>query len=666
MVWPFPNEIWLDIFHGLAEGGEYDTLERCRVVCREFKPMAWECLAYGMTFNDIRDVERIKVDASGGRLRSWGGPKDVSIEGGNGEDGRRPIPHLATFASRFAGRWPRVEELLIHSAVWRARDLDLDAVVRDLAAFAITHLRLVDVTFPSILTLGRLLCALPRLKYLLLDDVQFTQHPLDAGAISRFHLLPHPQLETLYLDHGHYSTKLRPSFVELIDLMVAVSNRRCLIPPPNLAQASPWSAVRRLTLGHVTFPSVTTFACLLCALPSLESIELPESYAFVKHGFDPRSVPVHPGLPSHLADVDLGNNFLLRSDPCSVADLVDFLIASGLSEKLRRITARLFSSPRAKAACDAALDRLVKHSQSLRHLLLHASSDADVRVHVDHSAAPYLDVSNNTCLERLYLTVEVDHENISHPCTPAVEILSQVTSAHISSIALHFWLRNDTGAGLDIDLGKLMDGLPQLDAIFSRPIFDDLTDVIIHISTLRGSNVRDKELAYDLRLCLPTLDARSILGIELNNVNLSRSAVHWDEETCGWRSHRIKSVSAQDAVVSHAGAGADDDRRTNNATSVTIPHDDSDVASETSQPVWVPPAVYADAETPSSSNPTDAQVPANSACDDELVLQNATAGSVTSVDRFAPDDHGDKLSAEPETLVSERSPLSVLTEAHLA
>lgn len=116
--------------------------------------------------------------------------------------------------------------------------------------------------------------------------------------------------------------------------------------------------------------------------------------------------------------------------------------------------------------------------------------------------------------------------------------------------------------------------------------------------------------------------------------------MHWDEETCGWRSHRIKSVSAQDAVVSHAGAGADDDRRTNNATSVTIPHDDSDVASETSQPVWVPPAVYADAETPSSSNPTDAQVPANSACDDELVLQNATAGSVTSVDRFAPDDHG--------------------------
>lgn len=137
--------------------------------------------------------------------------------------------------------------------------------------------------------------------------------------------------------------------------------------------------------------------------------------------------------------------------------------------------------------------------------------------------APYFDVSGNPCLERLDLAVDVDRENLSHPCAPVVEILSQVTSAHLSRIQVDFQPVDPLGVKLDVYLRKLMDGLPQLDAIFSRPIFDDLTDVIIHISTLRGSNVRDKELAYDLRLCLPTLDARSILGCVSSH--LARSTI---------------------------------------------------------------------------------------------------------------------------------------------
>ncbi|EED77968.1 predicted protein [Postia placenta Mad-698-R] len=651
MVSPFPNEIWLDIFHGLAKEGEYDVLERCRVACKGFEPMARECLEESMRFENVEEARRIKVDVSGGGLRRWGGPVSVYIEGADWKDGRGPIPHLATFASRFAGRWTRVKNLWIYNAVWRARDLNLDTIVRDLTAFAITRLCLSNVTLPSILTIGRLVCALPRLEMLSLGDVQFTQHPLDAFTISRFHLLPHTQLEILHLDNGGNDAKLRPSFVELVDLMAAVSNRKCLVPPPNFAQASPWSAVRRLILGHVTSPSVTSFARLLCALPSLESIDLRESYAFVKHGFDPRSVPVHPGLLSHLVNVDLAYDFLLRSDPFSVADLVDFFIASGLSENLRRIIAYLSSSPRATTACDAALERLVKHSKSLRHLFLRASPDADVRVHVDHSAAPYFDVSNNTCLEPLHLTVEVDHENISHPCALVVAILSQVTSTHISRIDLAFQPRYYPGPRLDVDVGRLMDGLPQLDSVLSRPIFSNLTDVIVHIMTLDGPSARDAESVRDLRLCLPMLDARGILGFMLNNV---KSGLHQDMETGEWRSHKIERVSAQDAGVTNAGAGADDDRRTDNATTVTIPHDDSDVVSGTSQPVWVPSAVYADAQTPSLLNYTDAQVPAELACNDEFLLQTATVGLGASVDKIVPDDNGvdDKLSAEPGTLES--------------
>ncbi|KAF9802219.1 hypothetical protein IEO21_09939 [Rhodonia placenta] len=350
------------------------------------------------------------MDASGGEMRRWGGPLRVYIDGENGGDGHRPIPHLATFASRLAGRWTCIMDLVITGAVCRARDLDLDAVFRDLAAFSITNLYLIDVIFPSILTLGRLVCALPSLKVLCLWNVQFAQHPRDASNISHFRLLPRTQLDTLVLGHRSDDTELRPSFVEL---------------------ASPWSAVRALQLGNVMFPSVTTFARLLCALPALESLELHGSCTFVKHGFDLRSVPTDLGLPSQLADVDFGRH----SEPRSVAALVDFFISTGLTHKLRRITCFMSPILWVTTKSDAVLDRLIKYSAQSLH-----------------------------------------HRSLQH-----------------------------------VELGKVLDGLPQLDAIFSRPIFNNLTDVHVHIRTPDGSYVRDEELAHDLRLCLPMLDARGIL-----------------------------------------------------------------------------------------------------------------------------------------------------------
>ncbi|OSX65967.1 hypothetical protein POSPLADRAFT_1052627 [Postia placenta MAD-698-R-SB12] len=160
MVLPFSNEIWLDIFHGLAKEGEYDALERCRAVCREFRPMAEECLLGAMSFISTEEVERIRLQVPGCEMRRWRGPQTVGINGGNWNDGHRPIPHLATFASRFGGRWPAVEMLWISNAMWQAADLDADAVFRDLARFPITVLFLYDIIFPTILTLGRLLDAI--------------------------------------------------------------------------------------------------------------------------------------------------------------------------------------------------------------------------------------------------------------------------------------------------------------------------------------------------------------------------------------------------------------------------------------------------------------------------------------------------------------------------
>ncbi|EED85473.1 predicted protein [Postia placenta Mad-698-R] len=568
MVKPFPNEIWLDIFKGLAKEGEYDTLERCRVVCRVFQLMVRGCLGGTRYFWDVEEVEHIKVDTSGGRLRRWGGPQVVKIIGGNSKDGRQSIPHLATFASRLAGRWLRVKELWIENAVWRTQDLDLDAILRDLAVSSITELYITNITLPSILTLGRLVCALPLLKLLSLHDVRFTQNPFDAGTLSRFHLLPHTQLETLRLSHGYVGRKLRPSFAELVDLMAAISNRRCPVAPASLAHASPWSTVRDLTLSYVTFPSVATFARLLCALPALESIHLGGSCAFVKHGFDLRSVPVPPGLPLQLADVQLTNGFSIYSDSCSVTDLVEFFIATGLGKNLRRINACLSPILRVANEVDVALNRLVKHSaQSLHHLFLDSSlpfriSDgADEWVHADRSAAPYFNVSENTRLKHLDLKV---------------------------------------------------------------PIFNSLTDVIVCVRAMHGSNVRDEDSAHELRLRLPTLDARGILGIAVNDVGIG---LDWDKSILGWKRRRIERVAVQDAMVpDNAGTSVDNDMHTNNATIGATPH-----AAEV--------VTYADGQRRSSSHLKDAQVLAASACDDEPVPQRATAGSGTSVVMFPPDDY---------------------------
>lgn len=101
--------------------------------------------------------------------------------------------------------------------------------------------------------------------------------------------------------------------------------------------------------------------------------------------------------------------------------------------------------------------------------------------------------------------------------------------------------------------------------------------------------------------------------------------MHWDKEIDDWKCHGAERVAAQDAVLISVGASADDDKRTNNATTGAIRHE---------------AAAYIDVQGPSSSNLMDAPVPAASACDDEPAPHNATAGSGTSADISAPDHHG--------------------------
>lgn len=405
------------------------------------------------------------------------------------------------------------------------QDIDADAVLRDLAVFSITHLHLDNVTFPTILTFGRLLSSLPRLQSLELRSVLFSRQPFDACSIAQLRVLPQTQLKVLIFGFWYDSSTViqSSSFVELLDVIASVSNRICQVPPRDIAQGFPWTTVQALRIDDVVFPSCTTFARLLCALPALERLEFSGSCTFMKHPFDHRSVPRRTALPSRLDSVSLPTEFGLQSglhsDPRSVADLVDFFITAGISDQLRAFNVWLSPYFQLARESDIALNRLTKHSgKTLQHLSLgtplrwSVSNEKDLCVHEDQNTALYFDVSENTGLEHLALTVDVTRENILRLCTPVTNIVSNVTSTHISSIIVQFHYNSDSIASLDIDLRRLMDGLPQLDAVLSGPIFDNLTHVVIAVHHFNKQDIRSEELVDDIRLCLPKLDERGILG----------------------------------------------------------------------------------------------------------------------------------------------------------
>ncbi|EED85444.1 predicted protein [Postia placenta Mad-698-R] len=620
MVLPFPNEIWLDIFEGLAREGEYDTLERCRVVCKGFRPMAQGYLLWDVAFTSTEEVERIKVDASGGDMRRWRGPQRVNINGGNWKDGRRQIPHLATFTSRFAGRWHFVHELHIAHGVWRARDFDADAVFRDLARFSsITSLYIRDIILPTILTLGRLVCALPCLKELKLFEVQFIQQPFEASTISQFRLLPRTQLETLILDSlpelDSTGLGLRPSIVELVNFIASVSNHKFLFPRTCSTQVYLWSTVRTLHLLRVTFPSVANFARLLCALPSLETLVFHLSPIFAKHGFDPRSIPVHPGLPSRLTTIVLTFAFNMHSDARSVADLVDFFITTGIGHQLQDISTCLSPSLRVKTEYDVSLNRLVRQSgQSLHRLFLesdwHKSESKDVWLPAEQRVykAPYFDLSENTCLDSLVLAVDVSHETRLRLCTPVVDILSHMTSTHISRIAVRFRPYSLLDSSFDVDWRTLMDGLPQIDNVLSLPIFGNLVHVSIRVVMWGWPDAVHKERADELRACLAKVDERGILGIEMNDI---RVGIHWDDETNSWKRYGTERGAARGTLIT------DEDGDT-----CVYPCDDSQAVPAALEVASATAIARANAQPPSSSYLIVSRVAAEG-CNDGIAPQDA-------------------------------------------
>lgn len=177
-----PIEIWDQIIDLLRY--DLDALIACGQVSRTWR---WRCRKHVqlekytggvVTFRERNEVAQIgKMTFTKWRVRS------LHIRGG--EDGeRKPIRHLATWATVFSGRWTG-NKLTIENAEWRMRDMRPDTFL-DLTTFtSITFLYLHHVTFPNIATFGRLLYALPKLAELQCSGLRWSTHGFDQATFPR-------------------------------------------------------------------------------------------------------------------------------------------------------------------------------------------------------------------------------------------------------------------------------------------------------------------------------------------------------------------------------------------------------------------------------------------------------------------------------------------------
>lgn len=296
----------------------------------------------------------------------------VSIVGGANT---KQIPHVASFASTFAGRWARIGTLFIEKALWPSSLQAADAAVfRNLSRFAsLTHLALDDVTFPSIVAFGALVSALPGLKELQLCDVKFAESSFlfDSRTLSRSRLLPQAKnLKGIRLGAVVTDRRFRPAFTptawpcytELLAFMTAVSR-----PYGSSPRVYPWGSVGRLQLEEYIWWKFSSFsiARLLRALPSLASL----TFRCAEDRFKEMRItagPAYPRLKPADIVVECGT-----SQSQHVADIVRSLIKMDYPLRITEIHASIYPSSRETDTVVTATNELVKHAApSLEHLHL--------------------------------------------------------------------------------------------------------------------------------------------------------------------------------------------------------------------------------------------------------------------------------------------------------
>ncbi|EED83316.1 predicted protein [Postia placenta Mad-698-R] len=496
-----PAKTWLQVFDELARGGDYDAIAACADVCRVFAECSGRYIKESgfcrmLLFGDEGDVYRARKKFRSRGLMAWPRVNSVSIRGrGN----TKAIPHIESFASFFAtGNWVRIDEMTIEWASWpsllRAPDA---AVVKDFSCFArISNLILDHVTFPSIITFGALVSALPRLEMLILRDVKLSGSSFlfDPRTLSDFRLLPSPKnLQYIVLgampDDGDYvlNPSAWPYYTELLAFMAAVGN-----PCRGSPRVYPWGSVRVLRLDENIWWkfSSSSIARLLRALPSLELFDFATADRILADleitGIDST---VYPCLQEADTLVTTAINELVQHAGPSLDDLG--LILEGY--------------------------RYGEYYPPDQHNSIYAYCQCD------------LFVNTNPTSFRIY--------GCDASCLGVREILSHVTSRCVSSLIICFKRLERS------DRGALSEGLSRLDTVLLLPVFDNLVHVLISVEVPSTLLVEEMtEWAHSMKSCLARLHEQGMVGIELHDKDSQGRASHhvrlgliWDDDIEHWR-----------------------------------------------------------------------------------------------------------------------------------
>ncbi|OSX62390.1 hypothetical protein POSPLADRAFT_1056984 [Postia placenta MAD-698-R-SB12] len=526
-----PVELWMHILDDVAEEQNYDAIARCARVCRFFEHMCKKHLQDDLTFSSEEGVEHLKTDTAEMEIGGWRGPQFATIVG---ERDSKAIPHVATFASRFAGRWTQIWVLTIENASWPSSLRAANAAVfRDLSRLAsITRLVLEYVTFPSIVTFGALVSALPRLERLHLRDVTLTGSSglFDPRTLAEFRLLP-PTKNLQHITLGHVSDygshKFIPSawpcYTELLAFIVAVSN-----PCGKSPRVYPWGSVCNLRLDENVWWkfSSSSIARLLHALPSLENLKFATADSTVAD-LEITGLPAHPRLEPIAIGVHCAT-----AQSQHVARIIRCLIDMDFPLTVMRIYATVYPFLRdAHRLVATAINELVHHAgPSLDDLGVFLQGDRyDSVIPIDAAADRYrrcdLFANTNPTSLRIY--------GCDASCLGVREILSHVTSRCVASVNIHFRSLERR------DRGELGEGLSQLDTVLLLPVFDNLLHVLIWARFPQFQPQAEMEKwAHSMKSSMSSLDERRVLGIELRDED-SRHRVRlgliWDHDIEDWR-----------------------------------------------------------------------------------------------------------------------------------
>ncbi|OSX62413.1 hypothetical protein POSPLADRAFT_1142772, partial [Postia placenta MAD-698-R-SB12] len=465
-----PVELWMHILGDVAEERNYDVIARCARVCQFFRNLCNKHLKDELTFGSEEDVARLKTDVEAKEIGGWRGPNHVTIWG---EQDSKVIPHVATLASRFAGRWTRVEELTIEWASWPSSLRAANAAVfRDLSRFAsITRL------------------VLPKRKF---------------------------------------TPTVWPFYMELLEFMSAVSN-----PCGKSPRAYSWGSVDRLHLHESVWWkfSSSSIARLLRALPSLMALVFENAGNLFEEMRITGISALHTLRPMHIRVGCWG----ARSR--HGAHIVRSLIKMDYPLRITALYIPIYPLSRRTDMVATAINELIRHAgPSLEHLDLamlvrgHARPGKIWEFKIAANQHRGSDLSENT--NRDLESIRIKH--LGALCLSACEILSHVTSTCISSVDIRFQSQwsdrgelSDVFTQLDVVLS-----LPVFDNLVRVLIHVEFGK---HHRRLHEEEMQ--QWAYLMKPCLASLDKRGVLKIDTSGgistpVDL---AILWALKVLAWR-----------------------------------------------------------------------------------------------------------------------------------